>query len=256
MRFRRTGSTGLCSAPRRIFASKSWRPAALHPHDGLRASPITGVVLVNADIDAIAGLFVLRERAPLHVFAPTLILDGLRANPVFDVLDPALVSRVSVEPLQPVACGYGLTLTLLPMPGKIPLYLEDRSARQPQPGPTYAALVEACGRRIVFAPACADITDAVLAHLRPADVLFFDGTLFADDEMIAAGVGTKTGRRMGHVPMSGPAGSLARLAALPARRIFVHINNTNPALVEGSPERHAVESAGFEIAYDGMEVRP
>ena len=82
----------------------------------------------------------------------------------------------------------------------------------------------------------------------------FDGTLFADDEMIAAGRWPKTGRRMGHVPMSGPGGSLALLADLPGRRIFLHINNTNPVLLEGSPERRQAEAAGFEIAYDGMEL--
>jgi pyrroloquinoline quinone biosynthesis protein B len=137
----------------------------------------------------------------------------------------------------------------------VPLYLEDRAATQPEPGPTYAALVQGSGRSIIVAPACADITEAVRAQLRQADVLFFDGTLFDDDEMIAAGVGQKTGRRMGHVPIGGPDGSLARLADLPGRRIFLHINNTNPILLAGSPERLQVEAARFEVAYDGMEIR-
>jgi pyrroloquinoline quinone biosynthesis protein B len=87
-----------------------------------------------------------------------------------------------------------------------------------------------------------------------ADILFFDGTLFTDDEMVVAGLGAKTGRRMGHVPISGPDGTLARLADLPARRIFLHINNTNPILLRDSPERREVEAAGFEVAYDGMEI--
>ena len=86
-------------------------------------------------------------------------------------------------------------------------------------------------------------------------MLFFDGTLFTDDEMIEAGLGTKTGTRMGHVPISGPKGTLGRLADLPARRIFLHINNTNPILLSDSPQRRQVEAAGFEVAYDGMEVR-
>jgi pyrroloquinoline quinone biosynthesis protein B len=140
------------------------------------------------------------------------------------------------------------------MPGKVPLYLEARGAAQPEAGPSYAALLEAGGRRMVVAPACADITDEVRARLRQADVLFFDGTLFTDDEMIVAGLGAKTGRRMGHVPLSGPDGTLARLAGLPGRRILLHINNTNPILLRGSPERQQAEEAGFEIAYDGMEV--
>jgi pyrroloquinoline quinone biosynthesis protein B len=227
----------------------------LHPRLEGRYSPIASLALIGADIDAIAGLLVLRERQPLKIYAPRPILDLLAANCVFDVLDPALVQRVEITPLQPTPCGGGMTLTLLPMPGKVPLYLEDRAATQPEPGPTYAALVHGSGRSIIVAPACADITEAVRAQLRQADVLFFDGTLFDDDEMIAAGVGQKTGRRMGHVPIGGPDGSLARLADLPGRRIFLHINNTNPILLAGSPERLQVEAARFEVAYDGMEIR-
>jgi pyrroloquinoline quinone biosynthesis protein B len=205
-------------------------------------------------VDGIAGLLVLRERQPLRVFAPDPILAVLAANTVFGVLDPALVERTKLVPSEPVDCGFGLRLTLLPMPGKVPLYLEDRGAALPQAGPTYAAKIEANGRSVVFAPACAEITGEVRAQLRAADAVFFDGTLFTDDEMIAAGVGATTGRRMGHVSMSGPDGSLALLADLPGRRIFLHINNTNPVLLEGSPERQQAEDAGFEIAYDGMEL--
>ncbi|MBN9560324.1 MAG: pyrroloquinoline quinone biosynthesis protein PqqB [Alphaproteobacteria bacterium] len=230
------------------------RTPALHPVDGGRDSPIVSVVLVGADVDALSGLLVLRERQKLDVFAPRPILDLLAANQIFDVLDPALVRRIEVVPLEPMPCGGGLTLTLLPMPGKIPLYREDRSAAQPEPGPTFSALLQADGRSMIVAPACAEITDEVRARLR-ADVVFFDGTLFTDDEMIAAGMGEKTGRRMGHVPISGPGGTLERLRDLPGRRIFLHINNTNPILLAGSPERSAVEAAGFEVAYDGMEVR-
>ena len=229
---------------------------ALAPRRRLRQSPIAQVVLLNADIDAIAGLLALREGAPFDLIAPAPILDVLRANPVFDVLDPALVRRVAAVPGQALACGHGLGLTLLEMPGKVPLYLEDRAAAQPAAGPTYAALVAGGGRRLLMAPACAEFTQAVTALLREADVVLFDGTLFTDDEMIAAGLGHKTGRRMGHVSMSGPDGSLARLADLPARRIFIHINNTNPVLIEDSHERRTAEAAGFEIAYDGMEICP
>jgi len=230
------------------------RTPALHPLNGQRNSPIAGVVLVGADVDALTGLLVLRERQRLDVFAPRPILDLLAANQIFDVLDPALVRRIEIAPLEPMPCGGGLTLTLLPMPGKIPLYRENRAAAQPEAGPTFAALLQASGRSIIVAPACAEIAEEVRARLR-ADVVFFDGTLFTDDEMIAAGMGEKTGRRMGHVPISGPGGTLERLADLPARRIFLHINNTNPILLAGSPERAAVEAAGFEVAYDGMEVR-
>jgi pyrroloquinoline quinone biosynthesis protein B len=141
------------------------------------------------------------------------------------------------------------------MPGKVPLYLEDRGASETEPGPNYAALLEANGRSVIVAPACAEITPSVVRHLSGADVVFFDGTLFTDDEMIVAGLGPKTGRRMGHVPISGPGGTLEGLADLPCRRILAHINNSNPILLRDSPERRTVEAAGFEIAFDGMEVQ-
>jgi pyrroloquinoline quinone biosynthesis protein B len=227
----------------------------LHPRGTGRDSPVEAVVLISADVDGIAGLLALRERQRLDVFAPRPVMDVLAGNSVFNVLDPELVRFVEMAPLEPVECLGGLRLTLLPMPGKVPLYLEDRASATPDPAPTFAALVEANGCRVIVAPGCAAITDTVRAHLACADLLFFDGTVFTDDEMITAGVGTKTGRRMGHVPISGPDGALARLADLKGRRIFLHINNTNPILLEGSPERRQVEAAGFEVSYDGMEIR-
>jgi pyrroloquinoline quinone biosynthesis protein B len=228
---------------------------ALWPRVAGRDSPISGVVLIGGDVDAIAGLLVLRERQNLTVYAPRPLLNLLDTNRIFDVLDPSVVRRVALTPQEPVPCGGGLMLTLVTMPGKVPLYMEERGATQPEPGPNYAALLQANGRSLIVAPACADITDAVRQQLRQADLLFFDGTLFTDDEMIAAGLGEKSGRRMGHVPVSGPGGTLEGLADLPGRRILLHINNTNPILLADSPERRQVEAAGFEIAYDGMEVQ-
>jgi len=212
-------------------------------------------VLIGGDVDALAGLLVLRERQPFTVYAPRPMLDLLESNRIFDVLDPSLVRREELAPLKPVDCGAGLVITLLAMPGKVPLYMEDRGATAPQPGPNYAARLEANGRSVIIAPACAEITDAVRRQLHEADLVFFDGTLFTDDEMIAAGLGEKTGRRMGHVPVSGAGGTLEGLADLPGRRVLLHINNSNPILLLDSPERRQVEAAGFEIAFDGMEVQ-
>ena len=178
------------------------------------------------------------------------LCDGWNVPAVQPVIPPP-----SKVPLEPVALGGGLLLTLLAIPGKVPLYLEDRHANRPETGPNYAAMLEANGRRVIIAPACADITDAVRRQLDEADLLFFDGTLFTDDEMIKAGLGEKTGRRMGHVPVSGPGGTLEGLADLRCRRVLVHINNSNPILLLDSPERRQVEAVGFEVAYDGMEVQ-
>lgn len=226
----------------------------LWPRTPGRDSPINGVLLTGGDIDAIAGLLVLRERQPFTLYAPASVLDVLVANSVFNVLDPAVVRRVEVKPMEPIACGGNLTLTLLPMPGKVPLYLETPNAAEPEAAPAYAALLQTESLSVIVATACADITEAVRGQLMRADVLFFDGTLFTDDEMVSAGLSTKTGRRMGHTPISGSDGSLVGLAGLSARRIFLHINNTNPILLRDSLERREVEAAGFEVAYDGMEI--
>jgi len=229
----------------------------LAPPPGTRDSPIAAVVLVSADVDGIAGLLVLREQHRFRLFAPANILRVLAENAVFASLDTALVERVEISAGVPIATGLGLTLTLLQMPGKVPLYQEAaRDAAEVAPAPTYAARLEGGGRMCVVAPGCAELTDAVLQQLAGADVLFFDGTLFRDDEMIAAGLGWKTGKRMGHVSVSGPDGALARLAGLKARKIFFHINNSNPMLLDDSPERLVVEDAGFAVAYDGMKIAP
>lgn len=219
-----------------------------------RHSPIAAVVLVSADVDGVAGLLTLRERQAFTLYAPESILQVLRDNRIFDVLHPDLVARIALAPNEPVACGR-LSMTLLALPGKTPLYLEERDATAPEAAPAYAAMFRAGGRTVIVAPACADITEPVRARFAEADLLFIDGTLFSDDEMERAGVGSKTGARMGHVSMGGPAGSLARLRDVAGRRVYFHINNTNPALDSSSPERAEVEAAGFEIAHDGMEIR-
>jgi pyrroloquinoline quinone biosynthesis protein B len=227
----------------------------LAPPDGTRDSPIGGVVLVSADVDGIAGLLVLREGHRFRIFAPAPILDVLAGNGIFASLDSALVERVEIAVGVPVDTGLGLGLTLLAMPGKVPLYQEaDRAAAGAEAAVTYAARIESGGRVCVVAPACAQITDGVLHALHDADVVFFDGTLFRDDEMIRAGLSGKTGQRMGHVSVSGADGALARLAGLRARRVFFHINNSNPILMDDSPQRAQVVAAGFEVALDGMRI--
>ena len=121
---------------------------------------------------------------------------------------------------------------------------------------TIALELQAQGKRVVYAPACAKVTPALRERLSGADALFFDGTTFTDGELLSQGLMQKTARRMGHMSMSGPEGSIAALADLPiGRKIFIHINNSNPVLLDDSPERKLAEAAGWEIACDGMEVR-
>ncbi len=254
MAFSADGSNWLIAGASPDLRQQILANPALHPRNGKRHSPISAIVLVSADIDGIAGLLVTRESQPLTIFAPETVLAILRDNPVFGVLDPKFVRWRALTVGEAVECGNGLSLRLLAMPGKVPLYLEDRSQVDAEASETYAAAISAHGRTAIYAPACARITDDVLATLQAADAVFFDGTVFTDDEMITAGVGSKTGARMGHVAMAGPEGSLARLSSLPGRRIYIHINNTNKVLIDGSAEYQAALQAGFEIGWDGMEI--
>ena len=233
----------------------------LHPREGLRSSPITGVVLTGGDVDAIAGLLHLRERHRFNVYSPSRVLAILAANPIFDVLAPDCVQRIEL-PLDKrieLAGSPGLAVVAFAVPGKLPLYLET-DGQDPglsEEGDTIGLEVieTATGKSLFFIPGCAAMTERLRHRLAGSALVFFDGTLWRDDEMIRLGVGSKTGRRMGHMSMDGDDGSIAVFRDLDiGRRIFIHINNSNPALLEDSPERRIANEAGWEIAYDGMEV--
>jgi len=236
---------------------------ALHPQHGLRSTPIAGVVLTGGDVDAIAGLLTLRERQPFTVYATGKVQAVLDANPIFEVLARDVVRRVAL-PLEqktalelPDGSTSGLVAEYFTVPGKVPLYLETPGAVPPiVEGEDTVGLALSDGqRRMFFIPGCAAMTPALAERLRGADLVFFDSTLFTDDEMIRSGAGQKTGRRMGHMSNTGPDGAIAAFAGLGVkRRIFLHINNTNPILLDDSPERAVVEAAGWEVAYDGLAV--
>src|SRR5580704_5433267 len=227
---------------------------ALQPR-GLRASPIEAVVLTGGEVDQTAGLLTLREREPFALYATQGTLSTLAANPIFGVLAADVVKRHAIGAGEPFALPGGIEAELFLVPGKAPLYLEGASpALAAETEANVGIELSAAGARLVFIPGAAKLTPAIAARLAGADAVMFDGTLFTDDEMIAAGAGAKTGRRMGHMPVSGPDGTLAALKGMARRRILIHINNTNPILIEDSAERRAVEAAGFEVAEDGMRI--
>jgi pyrroloquinoline quinone biosynthesis protein B len=174
---------------------------------------------------------------------------------MFDVLAADVVSRHAVTPGVSFGLPGGIEAELFLVPGKIPLYLERGTPETAtETEANVGILLAADNTRLAFVPGAAAMTAALKSRLAQADLVMFDGTLFRDDEMIATGTGQKTGRRMGHMPIDGEGGSLAALADLPGRRVYVHINNTNPILIEGSPERRRVEAAGWEVAADGLEI--
>ena len=228
----------------------------LHPKTGSRHSPIFGVYLTNGDVDHIAGLLTMREQQRFAIFASALILEQLAAGSLFGVLDPSLVSKHPVGIDASFDVGHGLAITPFAVPGKTPLYLEGADvAIGLETESTIGLEIRAGGRRVFHIPGCAKLTQALKRRIDGADLLLFDGTTYTDDEMPRLGLSHKTAWRMGHMAMSGPAGSMAGLADVGlTRKVYVHINNTNPALIEGSPERLEVEAAGWTVAHDGMEI--
>jgi pyrroloquinoline quinone biosynthesis protein B len=227
---------------------------ALQPR-GLRTSPIAAVVLTGGEIDQTAGLLTLRERGPFGLYGTPGTLETLASNSMFSALSPDVVPRNAVKADVPFNLPGGIEADMFLVPGKVPLYLEgDNPELEAETEANVGIELRANGARVVFIPGAARLTPAMAERLADADVVLFDGTLFDDDEMLAAGTGVKTGRRMGHMPVGGPDGTLKALAGLAKRRILIHINNTNPILIEGSPQRRAVEAAGFEVAEDGMRI--
>lgn len=225
----------------------------LHPRGSLRTSPIDAVVLTGAEIDQVAGLLSLRESTPIELYATPASHAAVAANVMFGAL--SAMTRHAIKPDEPFVLAGGIEARLFVVPGKLPLYMEADAPRVALESPANVGLELAHdGARLVFMPGAAAVTPAMRERFARADVVLFDGTLFTDDEMLRNGTGQKTGRRMGHMPVDGPDGSLAALDGVAARRIFIHINNTNPMLIDGSPERAKVEAAGWQVADDGMEI--
>jgi pyrroloquinoline quinone biosynthesis protein B len=229
--------------------------ASLHPRGGVRHSPIAAVFVTNADVDHLAGLLTLREQQAFVLFGSKATLAQAETG-VFGALNRDLVQARQVAFEQPVDTGLGLTVTSFAVPGKVPLYLEGGAIEIGAENESTAGLKISDGKsQFFYVPGCAKIHDSLKARLAGAELIFFDGTAYTDDEMVRLGVSKKTAWRMGHVAMSGESGSLKLLAGCGiARKIYVHINNTNPVLIEDSQERAAVLEAGWEVAYDGMEV--
>lgn len=235
----------------------------LHPKASqLRHSPIAGVILTNGEVDAVAGLLSLREGWPFAIYAHQRVLSILKSNSIFNVLDEKRVRRepiefdVAFEPKLSDGSLSGLEVLPFAVPGKQAWYLEGESSSEDS-GDTLGLRIsdKRSGKHLYFLAACAVLTPELKKRLQGAPLIFFDGTLWRDDELIAAGLGTKTGQRMGHMAMSGEDGAIAAFADLGiARKIFLHINNSNPVLLPGSAERQAAERAGWQIPSDGAEI--
>jgi pyrroloquinoline quinone biosynthesis protein B len=237
---------------------------SLHPR-GPRHSPIAAILLTNGDLDHCLGLLSLRESHPLVIYATDRLRRGFTdGNVLYKTLDrfPGQVTWRSLQlGREEEIAGVdgrpaGLLVEAVAVPGKLPIHLETGAAPEPADSIGFRIRDRATGRVLAYLSGVGAVNDAVRRALEGADCVFFDGTFWSADELPGLGLGTKRAEDMAHLPIGGPDGSLARLNGVTAsRRIFIHLNNTNPLLRDDSPERARVEAAGWEVARDGMEVR-
>jgi pyrroloquinoline quinone biosynthesis protein B len=223
-----------------------------------RHSPLAGLVLTNGDLDHCLGLLSLRESHPLTVYATESVRVGFtEGNVLYRTLErfegQVTWRALAIGREQPLGDS-GLAITAIATPGNLPLHL--KSLRPPSAEDNVGLVVrdQRTGKRLAYFSGVARPSPALERALAEADVLFFDGTFWSSDELIALGLGTRRAEEMSHWPLGGPEGSAAFLARQPGRRILIHVNNTNPILREGSAERRALEAAGIEVAADGLEL--
>jgi pyrroloquinoline quinone biosynthesis protein B len=229
------------------------------PTDELRVTPVAGIVLTDAEIDHTAGLLLLRESGvPLEVYSSEAVRVALTDHyPVLRMLERYCGVRwTPLDPGEPSVLAGALEVEAFPTGGDPPLYMTNGDGA----GMTAMGLTirdRGTGGVLTYAPALEAIDDGIAERFRSSDVVFVDGTFWTNDELVSLGLAERDARAMGHMPLSGPEGSLAVLEALPARTrtVLVHVNNTNPILLGNSKERAMVTENGVDVAHDGMEVR-
>ena len=249
----------LCNASPDVLGQIGATPE-LQPRGALRGSGIAAVALTDGQIDHAAGLLLLREGARLSIYSTALVRDDLMEGfPVLRLLDHFCGVDWHPIPLDgrwfAIAGVDGVELRALPLESKPAPFSPRREA--PQPGDNIGLLIRDQGskRSVFYAPGLGAIDDRISSEMKSVDCLLVDGTFWTDDEMISLGVGRKRAREIGHLPQSGPGGMIEQLRAFPnARRILVHINNTNPILDEDSEQRRTLEREAIEVAFDGMEI--
>ncbi|MEM7580230.1 MAG: pyrroloquinoline quinone biosynthesis protein PqqB [Mastigocoleus sp.] len=239
----------------------------------VRSSPIAGILLSDGEIDHTAGLMILRESdEPLQIYGTNAVRQGLTGG--FSLLrvlkDYCGVNWVDIEPGSKVSLSNNLTNSLnnndnsglnvnglevevFSLPSKPPKYM--RSTSTVEGDWVVGFTFRDSGSVVTYAPALSELSDSILERFDNSDCILVDGTCWQDNELLALGTSTRTARAMGHLPLSGESGSLTLLSKLSCKRkIFTHINNTNPILIANSPERQIVEKAGMEVAYDGLTI--
>jgi pyrroloquinoline quinone biosynthesis protein B len=225
----------------------------LHPRPGTRDIPLDTIVVTNADVDHVLGLLVLREALPYRIVSTPFVRDAmLDHNAVYRILEPAWGVAKLDQAVMLDRDGH-LEARFFPVPGKVPTWLSKLASIHAETTVGVRITDQRSGRRLVYAPGAAKLDAGTLAELEAASLSFVDGTFFRSDELSQTRPGAPDATAMGHVPISGPGGSLPVLAELRGRVVFIHMNNTNPILDVNSPEASLVQRARIEIAMDGME---
>lgn len=224
--------------------------------DGIRAMPVAGILLTDAEIDHTAGLLLLRESTtPLKVFSTAAVREALTEGyPVLRMLESYSGVDWTELPIGvPVALADAmLDVEAFEVGGDAPLYLADPTADVGAVGLTVTDRTS--GRALTYVPGLARLDDEIVARFEASDCVLVDGTFWEPDELVELGIGARGASEMGHLPLATPAGTLSWLGSLRARTILVHMNNTNPVLLEDSPERAMVVAAGVEVGHDGLEI--
>jgi pyrroloquinoline quinone biosynthesis protein B len=237
-----------------ILATPEFAPAA-----GERASPIVGVILTSADVDAVVGLLHLREFHPLRIYSTSGVRRILtETNSMFRVLERSKppVEWCNVQPGEKtLLAAPSLACTPVALDGTYPDYVDASLRETLAPGEAVIGLLIACGeKKIFFAPGLPGKCSTWKTIVAESDLVLLDSTFWSDDELVAIRGGGKGAREMGHPPLSGAGGLLAELRhETRPRKVAIHINNTNPILDENSAEHRLMREAGWEIARDGME---
>ncbi len=234
----------------------------LWPQSGVRHTPIQGIILSDAELDHTLGLLSLREARHLRIYATEWVYTALTQwNPLLRTLQAYCTVEWQPVRLQEVMPFYqadginsGLRCQAFTTLSSKTVVFAAESGGHPEASVGYRITDIQTDRTLVYLPAMQELHAEVRSHLQDCSCLLVDGTCWDDDELVRLGIGNKTARAMGHLPIAGDDGSLEQLAALDIdRTIYIHINNTNPLLIENSPQRQTVEAQGIEVAFDGME---
>ena len=233
---------------------------AIQPKEGIRDTGIKAILLIDSQIDHTTGMLMLREGKPLEVYCTDMVKQDLSTGfPLFTMLKDYCTVNHHAIPVD----GSSFTIPAIEdlrfytqaLKSKAPPYLPHR--HDPHEGDNIGVIIEqiSTGKKVFYSPGLGEIEPHVMTAMQEVDCLLVDGTFWTDDEMCTQNISHKKAREIGHLPQSGPGGMIEVLSGVAkARKILIHINNTNPILDDDSEQRKILDAAGIEVAYDGLEI--